>query len=152
MWQVRTTSASGLDTRLFNVFRQSATKNDFEDVLATEPGCAQLLSAPFALVQLDLNAPAPSAAAPPDAVSSGENWMRRVHASVEGVFNCLVTWTDLDLGDDAGTLTSAPDTQRPRHRSARACRQQVLIDGDRSPPSRPRPSLPLPSASRPRAP
>ena len=127
---VRTTQTCGFDTRPFNVFRnfdKGEVVYDFEEVLLNESGCGRLLSEPFPLFDLDLNAPSFPAWTDPTSPPTTERIVAR--AAADGVFNCLVTWYDLDMGDDAGVFSCAPDHDAPRHMYFRMAKQRLFFVG-----------------------
>jgi hypothetical protein len=63
----------------------------------------------------------------PAAPPTRERLTARVSGS--GIFNCIVTWYDLDMGDPNGPLSFAPDFKHPRHMYYRACRQRLFFVG-----------------------
>ena len=125
---VRTTRTCGFDTRPFNVFRNSDRGEvvyDYEEVLLNEPGCAEMLSEPFELFSLNLNASTPAWAEPgarPDQTTLTAS------ATASGIFNCVVSWYELDMGDTSGTLSFAPSIP-PRHMYFRAVKQRLTFAG-----------------------
>ena len=123
---IRTTKIEGFDVRPWNVFRNfpGEVVYDFEEVMLNEPGCGTLLSRPVPILGIDLNNP-PEIAALDSAMSE----RFKVRATAEGLFNVIVTWHELDMGDDAGTLSFAPDMQNPRHMYSRGVKQRLFFVG-----------------------
>ena len=99
---------------------------DYEEVLLNEPGCAMMLSEPFELFHLNLNSNTPSWAAP-GVPPTKENHTVRV--SQAGLFNCLVTWYELDMGEHGGILSFAPNMKSPRHMYFRHVKQRLFFIG-----------------------
>ena len=98
---------------------------DFEEVLLNEQDCGQLLSEPFPLFDIDFNAPTLPSWTDPMAAPTSERIAARVTA--DGIFNALVTWYELDMGDEAGTLSFAPDMADPKHMYFRKVKQRLFF-------------------------
>ena len=127
---IRTTTVQGqkcvFDSRLFNVFRNTQVEvvYDLEEVYLNEPGCGALLSRPVPIWGIDFNDP-PSIAALDSAMS--ERFSLR--ATSDGIYNCIVTWHELDMGDETGTLSFAPNSRSPRHMYGRGVKQRLFFTG-----------------------
>lgn len=120
---VRTTSVGGFDARMWNVFRHAADVPvyDLEEVFLNEPGCGKVLSEPIFLFSIDLNDPPQE---PPPLLESIE-----APVSADGIFNCIVSWFDLDFGEAGGTLSFAPNADDPKHMYYRAIKNRLRFVG-----------------------
>ena len=120
---VRVKQQSGFDLRQFNTFRSSAgVVYDLEEVFLNEPGAAMLLSDPIHLFSLDLNKP------PEDLRRSGGTSSLEAAASADGIFNCLVTWFELEMPSGA-RVSFAPNWADPQHMYVRAIKQRLHFVG-----------------------
>ena len=118
---VRVKGVAGFDMRPWNVFRlDECVVYDLEQVLLNEAGCAELLSAPTRLLELDLNAP-PRPAAP----SSREIKLR---AYADGILTCFVTWLEIETSPGQ-SVSFAPNRDSPRHMYSRAFKQRLFFTG-----------------------
>ncbi|KAL3896362.1 MAG: hypothetical protein SGPRY_013289, partial [Prymnesium sp.] len=119
---VRTKEVSGLDLRGLNALRsEGAAVYDAEEVFLSEPGCAALLGPPLLLMEINLNHPPPPEHSETRAITT--------HACKEGIFNCLISWLEIEM-PSGDTISFAPrEGGACRHMYYRALRQRLHFVG-----------------------
>ena len=91
---VRTTDVNGFDLRGFNAFAAGRSLvSDLEEVQAKERGVVTRLSEPFHICTLGFDS---SQAV--EETRTGRRLDLLQRANAPGIFNCVVTWYELDLG------------------------------------------------------